>query len=247
MPKRFPLPTQARLHELFDYDRATGVVRAKVGRRSRRGAYKAGDVIGYPDASGYLKVTVDGCPYALHRVVWKWVTGDEPPEYIDHRNRVRHDNSWANLRAADKYENAANRTVRKPNGAKGVRPGATAGTWTAILTHRGRQHHLGTFSTEDDAVAAYRQKAKELRGEFGDEEPYVPAAVDVVQLVDGQFLDAAVNLVRRARGFALDKSVPPHVVEALGRVVTELGNEIARVAPDRFLAMARKSVTDIPS
>lgn len=244
MPKRIPLPSQERLRELFSYDLATGVLRAKVGRRSRRGAYKAGDVVGYADAFGYLKATVDGHPYAVHRIAWKWVTGEEPPGYIDHKNRVKHDNSWANLRAADKYENAANKATRKPNGAKGVRPGATAGTWTAILTRRGEHHHLGTFTSEADAVAAYREKAKELLGAFGEEEPYVPAAVDVIHLVDGQFIDAAVSLVRRARGFGLDRSVPPHVVEALDRAVTELGDEIARVAPDRFLAMARKTATD---
>lgn len=240
MPRRRPLPSAERLRELFDYEPATGLLRAKVAKVGGKSPYKVGDALGYPDEYGYLKLTVDRFPYLVHRIIWKWVKAEEPPEYIDHKNRVRHDNSWRNLRASDKYRNIANTATRKPNGAKGVRPGATAGTWMATLTHRGRHHHLGTFSSEEEAIKAYRAKSLELRGEF-DEIEHIPAVVDVIQLIDGRFLDAAVNTVRRARGMGLNRAIPAEVAAAFDRAVTELGNEIARVAPDRYGAMARRT------
>ena len=37
----------------------------------------------------------------IHRLVWKWVTGEEPGVTIDHINRQRSDNRFWNLRIAD--------------------------------------------------------------------------------------------------------------------------------------------------
>lgn len=245
--KRFPLPTQERLKELFDYDPATGVVRALTFRRhGARGRYEKGDVIGYPDANGYLKATVDGKPYALHRVVWKWMTGDEPPEYLDHKNRVRHDNSWANLRAADASLNGANKAVRRPSGSAGVRPGAAAGTWFASFTHRGEHYHLGTFSDEESALAAYRAKVEEIRPGFQDETPYAPAAIDLVILADWPLLEAAAFVVRRVRALSLHMEVSPALERLLEPGVADLANHLARAAPEKFSAMARNE-PDIPS
>jgi hypothetical protein len=36
----------------------------------------------------------------------------------------------------------------------------------ARITHKGKQIHLGTFNTEEEAALAYNVKVYELRGEF---------------------------------------------------------------------------------
>ena len=51
-----------------------------------------------------------------------WVTGEWPEAEIDHKNRDKSDNRWANLREARRPENIANSVVRADSkiGLKGV-------------------------------------------------------------------------------------------------------------------------------
>ena len=46
--------------------------------------------------------------YFEHRLAYFMMTGDWPAEDIDHINRVKHDNRWANLRAVQHMENGWN-------------------------------------------------------------------------------------------------------------------------------------------
>ena len=55
---------------------------------------------GCRDADGYLVMKFEGVMFKVHRIIWKMVTGKEPVTIIDHRNTVRTDNRWANLREA---------------------------------------------------------------------------------------------------------------------------------------------------
>lgn len=59
---------------------------------------------------GYLYI--DNVGYA-HRVVWKWVTSNEPGQQLDHINRQRQDNRIANLREADHSLQSQNRDKSK--------------------------------------------------------------------------------------------------------------------------------------
>jgi hypothetical protein len=245
MVKRYPLPPQERLKELFDYDPETGIVLSRGDRRSRRNPFRAGEVMGYPDPAGYLKVTVDHQLCALHRVIWKWMTGQEPPDYIDHINRVRADNRWANLREADAVKNAGNttRNVRFKTGHRGVNPAQYAGKWSASIRHEGRTYKLGEFSTEAAAIEAYQAKAKELRGEFATLDDMPPTLVDVLTLVDEDLLFTAASTVRQMRAFRLDPDVPEHVKVKLDELGAALSNELARVDPGNYGQMGRPAVS----
>lgn len=237
MTKRFELPQQERLSALFDYDPETGVVTAKTDRPSRRGAYKQGDRIGYLDAFGYLKVTVDGKPYALHRVIWKLMTGDEPPAHLDHINCVRHDNRWPNLRKADKSTNAANARISRANtsGVKGVRLASATGRWNASVTRNGVARHLGSFTSRDEAAEAYRKGAEDAFGEFArtGEGPQ-RVVFDVVELADDEFMASVVAAVRRLWSYKLTPGVPADVVQVLDDIGLDLSTQLARVSPARF-------------
>jgi hypothetical protein len=56
------------------------------------------------ESTGYYRVWLNGHYYRAHRVIWKLMTGDEPPETIDHVDGDRLNNRWANLRAATQAE-----------------------------------------------------------------------------------------------------------------------------------------------
>jgi hypothetical protein len=207
MPRtaRMPLPTQERLKELLDYNPDTGVVTAKMTRLSKHSAYLPGQVVGYPSPQGYLKITIDGVLHPLHRIIWKWMTGDDP-SLLDHINRARADNRWSNLRLATPTENRANSGPSRLNtsGVKGVRMIPLDGQWDASATIKGKSVRLGTFRTRDEAAAAYEAVAKAEYGDF-----YTPERgeqrifYDVVELADKAFIDEVLRLARGIRAALL--------------------------------------------
>ena len=97
-----PLPTQDRLHELFDYENGQLIRRVRAGNRM------PGTVVGSITQGGYLKVELEGSCYRVHRLIWKWHHGTDPNDLIDHINRDRTDNRIENLREATSSENNQN-------------------------------------------------------------------------------------------------------------------------------------------
>jgi len=156
MTKPRPLPPQEVLEELFVYDPVTGVLSYR-RQPSKYSTTQAGMPAGTVHSSGYLVVTVSRTTYRGHRIIWKLMTGAEPPELIDHKNRDRSDNRWTNLRAAEAWQNLGNR--RAPKG--GVTPGRRKGSWKAQFGGSSM-----TFSTKEEAHQAYVQWHLQRFGEF---------------------------------------------------------------------------------
>lgn len=96
------------------------------------------------------------------------MTGEEPPEFVDHKDGDRLNNRFANFRAADNGKNLQNAKLRKDNisGVKGVSWDASHNKWRAIISV-GKQHfRLGRFDTVEEAKAVIDRKRQELHGEF---------------------------------------------------------------------------------
>lgn len=162
MIKIRPLPSIERLHELLHYDPDTGVLTWKyrdgmdprtLGFNTTFGELPAGSI----NKGGYVYIRFDGVSWKAHRVAWKMMTGEEPPE-IDHINREPADNRWTNLRAADRHINTANTRTRKDNtsGCPGVWFQKTSGLYLAYLQRHKKRHFLGCFKTSEAAAAAYQ-------------------------------------------------------------------------------------------
>jgi hypothetical protein len=166
-----PLPSQAQLKELLDYDPDTGVftwlerplesfAKASVGKMWN-GRF-AGKPAGSVHSSGYLLISLGDKTYKAHRLAWRWVTGQEPSDLIHHANKDRLDNSFANLRDVTQVESSRARALHSNNrsGARGVSWSKTRGLWRAEINGDSRKRELGFFESFDDAVAA--RKAAEL-------------------------------------------------------------------------------------
>ena len=117
---------------------------------------------------GYLGVVVNGRRYAAHRLAWLYMTGNWPVADIDHIDRDRANNKFANLREATRSQNLAN-TPHKANnlcGIKGVSFDGRRNRYRARIRVDGNECFLGYFDSLECAAAAYAKATKELHGEF---------------------------------------------------------------------------------
>ena len=145
--------TQKRLKELFEYDRLTGIF---INRTKRRGGVDAGTTAGTEDGIGYLRVSIDGCRYKLHRLAWLYVNGYFPENFIDHINRNRSDNRIDNLREATRECNTRNcgNFTTNTSSVKGVTRISRSKKWRVRIHHNKKMLDIGCFGSFDDAVCA---------------------------------------------------------------------------------------------
>jgi hypothetical protein len=155
--------TQARLKELLHYEPESGLFKYRVERKGRA----SGSVAGRQDSSGYIQIGIDGLRIFAHHLAFLYMEGAMPLDCVDHINRLRADNSWANLRQADRSSNAQNRAHRSDNtsGVKGVSR-LSSGKWQAAINYRGKRHYLGAFDCLEDAKEFIGLAREVCHGEF---------------------------------------------------------------------------------
>lgn len=161
--------TCEQIKELVVYDPETGIITqrprdpsaaadsAKCRTWNTRYANKPAGV----KTHGYIRLTlrVDGRDVKLyaHRIAWLYMTGEQPPDVIDHINNVGTDNRWSNLRASNKRDNFRNTNNRKRTNKTGLTGVVLLGEgrYMAQITKNGAHLYLGTFPTAEKAHAAY--------------------------------------------------------------------------------------------
>lgn len=166
-----PPLTQARLKELLDYDPDTGIFRWKVDRITCAGRLtaKAGDEAGRLNNTGrgrIFTIIVDSLQYNAGALVLLYMTGELPTGEPDHIDRNPSNNRFNNIRSSTRSQNGFNRRLQKNNtsGAKGIRRKGSG--YEAYIKKDRKQYYLGIHPTEAKAIAARRQAAERLFGEF---------------------------------------------------------------------------------
>lgn len=159
---------QKTVKELMHYCPKTGVFTWKKRKEKNNwNSRYAGKVVGCMSPEGYLVTSIYNKSYRLHVIAWLYVTG-LMPEKVDHKNRIKSDNRFLNLRVCNPSQSAHN-TGLKPNnksGYKGVRWNKQCKKWQAVVKLKYKQYHAGLFDCSYDAALAYDKKAKELHGDF---------------------------------------------------------------------------------
>lgn len=151
------------LKSQLSYDKETGVIKWNVTRNRVKEGQPAGN-----KHLGYIRIKLNGCNYAAHRLAWLFSYGVWPKNEIDHINGVRDDNRLCNLREATHAENLQNCIHRRVNkhGLRGVSKQTCSKKWAATITANGRKHHLGTFATPEEAHAEYLKAVPLYHGNF---------------------------------------------------------------------------------
>lgn len=156
--------------DVLSYDRESGILtwKASPGRRPQWNACWAGKPAGSLMDDGYIRVSIRGQLYGAHRVCWLLETGAWPVGNLNHRDTVRSNNRFDNLRPATRAQNCQNTGISKANtsGFKGVCYNRTAGKWQSQIRKDGKRTYLGLFGTAEEAHAAYCRAATEMHGEF---------------------------------------------------------------------------------
>ena len=121
----------------------------------------AGKSAGSLDANGYIVIRIFSKSYKLHRIILFYFVGIWPSE-IDHKNGLRSDNRFCNLRDVNHSVNMKNQRLHITNssGVIGVGWYGRYGKWRARITVDGAQILLGYFDNFAEAVNV-RQTAEE--------------------------------------------------------------------------------------
>ena len=172
--------TQERLKQVVHYNPETGVFTWLVNLNSRA---RRGEIAGKINQEGYLRSTIDGKEYRLSRLAVLYMTGVFPEQVIDHKNRVRDDNRWCNLRVCSRGENQRNSSnqVNNTSGLKGVRVDRQKGRRPQV---KGSVSYTGYIDYPDG-----RREWSQVRPTFsrtfieGDEESMSKAIAEVTDWV----------------------------------------------------------------
>ena len=113
-----------------------------------------GSQAGSFDAYGYGQIRINRCIYKEHRLVWLYLTGKFPDDQIDHKNHLRRDNRFENLRSVNDIENNKNRSMQKNNtsGFVGVSFNKLTKKWESYITVGKKRKQIGYFSKLEDAI-----------------------------------------------------------------------------------------------
>lgn len=156
--------TQRRLQQVLNYDPGTGVFKWLVSA----GRAAAGSRAGSANRAGYRRISIDGELEYEHRLAFVYMTGEYPPQVVDHINGDPSDNRWSNLRLATPSENGANRhvPVNNTSGYRGVHWFRQTEKWQAYGSINRKRVHLGYFNDVREAAAAAERWREQSFKEF---------------------------------------------------------------------------------
>ena len=131
---------------------------------SRYAEKQAGTIYTPTKYSNYkrIKIVVKNKPLMAHQIAWTFVYGAIPESlFIDHMDGNATNNAISNLRLVTHSENHRNRYIQSNNtsGVTGIR--FINNKWRARIKIHGKEKHLGTFETKEQAIEVRKKYAFE--------------------------------------------------------------------------------------
>lgn len=154
--------TQAELLRILKYDPISGNFTWLV---YLSGANYPGQIAGCLNNKGYVRIGIRGKSYLAHRLAFLYMTGKIPAK-VDHKDTVKNNNAWGNLRGATSSQNTCNSNLssRNTSGIKGVT--WSDGVWEARINLNGVRYYLGRFNSVEEAAEVVKAHRNKLHGDF---------------------------------------------------------------------------------
>ncbi len=142
--------TQKHLKEVLHYFPDTGLF---IWKKSLMSRIRIGSVAGSKAANGYIAIQVARKVYRAHRLAFLYMEGYLPEHDVDHKNGIKGDNRWCNLRHVTHSCNMQNQKISIINksGYTGVSWHKGVNKWRAIIQNKGKFVCLGCY---DDKISA---------------------------------------------------------------------------------------------
>lgn len=149
------------IQDELHYDPDTGIFTWKYDKCSRA---RIGSIAGTITPTGYIQICLNGKLYRAHRLAFVLMTGELPPNYVDHIDGCKSNNAWSNLRLCTQSENLQNNKIGLTNtsGFLGVSADLGRGKWSAKIQVGGKTINIGRFNTKEEAAEAYLAKKKQV-------------------------------------------------------------------------------------
>jgi hypothetical protein len=159
--------THERLKEMVNYDPETGIFTWRK-KNPKNHFVKPGDICGHLNKDGYIVMSIDSVRCKAHRVAWFYMTGKWPKKLIDHKNRIKSDNRFCNLRECNVSQNKINGAMNKNNtsGFRGVYRRNGNGRYRTKVRKGNKTVWFGPFDTPEEAYKVYLRENAKLHGEF---------------------------------------------------------------------------------
>jgi len=147
--------TQKELKEALNYNPNTGIFTRKYNNAS----FKIGSEVSTKHSKGYITTQINGKQYLAHRLAWLYMTGEFPKFQIDHKDQIKHNNKWKNLREVNNQENHKNMPIQQNNtsGNIGVSWRKDRNKWNSYIVNNNKKINLGSFDDLEDAIIARQQ------------------------------------------------------------------------------------------
>lgn len=153
-----PPCTQRELKKLIHYDPVTGILTwLKNFDNAKRGSE-----CGWINSKGYRNVMINKKQYKAHKLAWYYMTGEWIQ--VDHKNIIKNDNTFNNLRPANNFQNAWNRRGCGKIYPKGVSKDNKG--FRSRIAIKGKTIYLGHFFSPEEAHTAYCKAAESLHGNY---------------------------------------------------------------------------------
>lgn len=156
--------THSEVKELLHYEPLTGIFTRKVSTGGRYGS-AVGSVAGTLNDGGYVLISLKSLQYRAHRLAWLYMTGKWPEFEIDHKDGIRTNNCWENLRDVTGKVNVQNARKARKNSKTGL----LGSSWNmrdkrfvARIRVGCKYQSLGGFDSAELAHAAYLTAKRQL-------------------------------------------------------------------------------------
>lgn len=146
----------------LNYNPSTGLFTRLI---TRTFSATQGSLAGCKNKQGYIVIRLNNKLYQAHRLAWFYMTAEWPKE-VDHKDTIRDNNKWENLRNSTHAQNKYNSKANKNNksGEKGI--SLSNDIYRVYIRLPKGKKYLGSFKNLVEAKEAYRIEAEKLHGEF---------------------------------------------------------------------------------